>query len=103
MKQKVFAIRIKDKEDMAVLESTVGGLLGGEQNKCALVRSHEFVSLRLSALYGRGTAPVSVYGGDLQIHLDADRNVTVYLLASAVDMDESLLGKRTEPEPDQDF
>jgi hypothetical protein len=103
MRQKVFAINITSKEDMAVLESTVGSLLGGEQNKCALVRSQEFIKLRLSALYGRGERAMSVYGGDLQIKLDADRTVTVYHLSFGVDQDETLLGKRAECEPDTDF
>ena len=103
MRQKVYSIRIRDKEDMAVLESTLGGLLGGEQNKCALVRSFEFVNLRLSALYGRGPPAMSVYGGDLQIALAADKNVTIYHLSSTVDVEESLLGKRVESEPDQEF
>lgn len=103
MRQRVFVIRIRGKEDMAVLESTVGGLLGGEQNKCALIRSFEFVNLRLSALYGRGAPSMSVYGGDLQITLDSDKIVTVYHLSTSVDVDESLLGKRIESEPDQDF
>lgn len=103
MRQKVFSIRVQDKSDMDVLESTVGRLLGGEQNKCALVRSQEFIKLRLSALYGRGDKVMSVYGGDLQISLDSDRMVTVYHLSSGVDPDESLLGKRVECEPDTDF
>lgn len=99
MRQKVFVQRIEGKEDMALLESTIGCLLGGEKNKCSLVRCNEFVQLRLRALYGKGVAPVHVYGEGLQISLTADNVASVYLLTSYVEPDEGLLGKRSEPEP----
>ena len=99
MRQKVFVQPIRGKEDMALLESTIGSLLGGEQNKCSLVRSNEFVQLRLCALYGRGARPVHVYGEGLQISLEKDNVASVYLLCSNVELEqETLLGKRSEPE-----
>lgn len=104
MRQKVFVQRIGDKEDMTRLEETIGGLLGGEHNKCSLVRCNEFVQLRLCALYGRGSRPVHVYGEGLQISLDVDNVASVYLLSSLVDTDEPLgvlLGKRAEPDERQ--
>lgn len=99
MRQKVFVQRIEGKEDMALLESTIGCLLGGEKNKCSLVRCNEFVQLRLCALYGKGVAPVHVYGEGLQISLSVDNVASVYLLTSYVEPDEGLLGKRSVPEP----
>lgn len=103
MRQKVFVQSIGDKEDMTRLEEAVGGLLGGEHNKCSLVRCNEFVQLRLCALYGKGSRPVHVYGEGLQITLDMDNVASVYLLSSLTDADEplSFLGKRVEPDERQ--
>lgn len=98
MRQKVFVLRIESKEDMSRLESTIGGLLGGEHNKCSLIRCNEFIQLRLCALYGKGVAPIHVYGEGLQISLDTNNVASVYLLTSFVEPDEGLLGKRSEPE-----
>ena len=102
MRQKVFVQRVESKEDMSVLESTIGSLLGGEKNKCSLIRCSEFVQLRLRALYGKGKAPVHVYGEGLQISLDLDNVATVYLLTSYVEADEGLLGKRSQPEDEDE-
>lgn len=102
MRQKVFVQPVKGKEDMSVLESTIGSLLGGEKNKCSLTRCSEFVQLRLRALYGKGKAPVHVYGEGLQISLDVDNVATVYLLTSYVEPDEGLLGKRSQPEEEEE-
>jgi hypothetical protein len=99
MRQKVFMLQIQSKEDMSLLESTIGGLLRGEHNKCALIRCNEFIQLRLCALYGKGKAPIHVYGEGLQISLDKSNVVSVYLLTSYVEADEGLLGKRSEPDP----
>lgn len=101
MRQKVFVQRIENKEDMSRLESMIGSLLGGEHNKCSLIRCSEFIQLRLRALYGRGVSPVHVYGEGLQISLDADNVASVYLLTSYVEVDEGLLGKRSQPEADE--
>jgi hypothetical protein len=103
MRQKVFVQRITCKEDMTLLEETIGNLLGGEHNKCSLVRCNEFVQLRLCALYNRGARPVHAYGEGLQISLDVDNVASVYLLSTYVDADDALLvlGKRSEPEPEQ--
>ena len=98
MRQKVFVQRIECKEDMSRLEHTIGGLLGGEPNKCPPIRCTEFIQLRLRALYGKGAGPFHVYGEGLQISLDVDNVASVYLLTSYVEPDEGLLGKRSEPE-----
>lgn len=100
MRQKVFVQRIETKEDMSRLEHTIGGLLGGEHNKCSLIRCNEFIQLRLCALYGKGAKPMHVYGEGLQISLDRENVAAVYLLTSYVEPDEGLLGKRSEPEDD---
>jgi hypothetical protein len=101
MRQKVYVQDIGGMEDMAALELAIGGLLGGEHNKCSLVRSNEFVQLRLCALYGKGEKPMHVYGEGLQISLDDANVASVYLLCSSVDADEVLLGKRPEREHGQ--
>ena len=101
MKQKVFAKCIKGKEDMAELESTVGSLLGGEANKCSLIRSSDFIQLRLRALYncdGGGPPPLHVFGEGLQISLDQDNVASVFLLSMSVDDDVILGRKRSEPD-----
>jgi hypothetical protein len=99
MRQKVFVQHIRGKEDMTLLESTIGNLLGGEQNKCSFVRSSEFVQLRLCALYDRGVRPVHVYGEGLQISLGRDNVASVYLLCGNLEVEQDvLLGKRSEPE-----
>ena len=104
MRQKVFSIRVKCKEDMAKLESVVGGLLGGEQNKCSFVRCQDFVNLRLCALYNRGETPLSIYAENIQISLDTEKNVTVYMLSTGVEESDHILGKRAhESEQDQEF
>jgi hypothetical protein len=101
MRQKVFTRPIRSKADMALLETTIGGLLGGEHSKCSLVRTNEFVQLRLCALYNRGAPPLHVYGEGLQISLDVDNVASVYLLTTSVESDEILLlGKRQAAEPD---
>lgn len=103
MKQKVFAKRIENKKDMAELESTVGSLLGGEDNKCSLIRSNDFVQLRLRALYSReggAPLPLHVYGEGLQISLDKDNVASVFLLSVSIDDDVILGRKRPGPDPD---
>ena len=104
MKQKVFAKCIKGNKDMVELESMVGSLLGGEDNKCSLTRSSDFVQLRLRALYGRGGVPLQplhVFGEGLQISLDQDNVASVFLLSMSVDDDVILGQKRTEPDSER--
>jgi hypothetical protein len=104
MREKVFSIKIQGKEDMTKLESVVGGLLGGEQNKCSFVRCQDFVHLRLCALYNKGETPLSIYGEHFQIYLDTEKNGTVYMLSSGVEESDHILGKRAhESEQDQEF
>lgn len=103
MLYEIFSIQIAGRSDMLVLEDTIIRLLGGEQNKCALFRSQEFVNLRLRALYNRGPdCPPAVYGEGFKIFLDADKRVHVYMLELGFDMDPTYLGKRKNPDDDQD-
>ncbi len=103
-RERVFALRVKGKDDMTQIETFVGGLLGSKHSRCALVRSQDFIKLRLCALYDRGDPPMTVYGEGVQVCLDQDKNVTVYLLSnSVVDPEASvLLGKRRDPESPDD-
>ena len=95
MLYKVFSIQVKTKEDMSRLEEALVSLLGGEQSKCALVRSQEFINIRLRALYNRGPSEaIVVYGERVKICLDPDKNADVYLMELGVDAIPSLLGKR---------
>jgi hypothetical protein len=101
----VFSVRIRTKKDMAELEDTITTLLGGEQGKCALIRSQDFLALRLRALYGRESGrPLVVYGEGLKIALDLDNVGSVSLLnPPPIDpVDEAyeayMLGKRPRPE-----
>lgn len=102
MREKIVSKRIGSATDMAWVEAEIGRIMGCEERKCSLVDSNDFVSLRLCALYGRGgkKAPLSVYRGDLQIKLDSDNTLTVYLLTSELVALEDLpsLGKRLDPE-----
>jgi len=102
MKQKVFSRLVVGNKDMVELESMVGSLLGGEDNKCSLIRSSDFVKLRLRALYDReekgGSLPMHVFGEGLQISLDQGNVVSVYLLSMSVDDDVILGKKRGEPD-----
>ena len=103
MLYEIFSIQIKSREDMSTLEDTISRLLGGEQRKCALLRSQEFVNLRLRALYDRGPdrLPV-VYGEGLKISLDSDKHARVYLLQLGFDTDPVYLGKRVHPDGGDD-
>ena len=110
MSNKIFSVEIKTKKDMTVLEDMITSLLGGEQGKCALIRSQDFLALRLRALYGRESGrPLVVYGEGLKIMLDMDNVGSISLLNPApIDpVDEVyeayMLGKRlrTEDEPPQ--
>jgi hypothetical protein len=100
MSRAILTLKIKDSHDMAQLEKTVGALMGGENHKCAFVRSRDFVLLRLRALYNRpATLPkggLVVYGEGLKICLDCENNVSVYLTGHIIDIEpeEPLLGKR---------
>ena len=80
------AVRINGARDMAKVEGEIGRIMGCQNRKCSLVHSYDFVSLRLCALYGRGgkKAPLTVYRENIQISLDDNQTITVYLLTSDV-------------------
>jgi len=92
---KVFSIQVKTKEDMAKLEEALVSLLGGEQSKCAMMRSQEFINIRLRALYNRGPAEaIVVYGEKVKICLTPEKNADIYLMELGIDAVPALLGKR---------
>jgi len=79
---------------MALVEHIIGQLLGGENDKCAFVRSSEFLKLRLSALYkGPVGAMIVVYSDTVKITLDNENWARIFLLEEAV-APEGVLGKR---------
>lgn len=109
--QKVYSMKIENQRDMTVLEQTVAGMLGGEHNKCAFVRSKDFISLRLRALYNNqpNQKSCAIYGEGIKITLDAENNVSVHLLGHGIELQEQepeesepseavLLGKRPCPD-----
>ncbi len=85
MLQKVFAINVKGKADMARLEAVVVGLLGGEHNRCSFLRSGEYQRFRTVALYGPGGrlneefSPVTVHFEGLKLVLTSTRLACVYV------------------------
>jgi hypothetical protein len=99
-RERVFALQVQGKDDMTRIEKVVGGLLGSKGSRCALVRSQDFINLRLCALYNRGQPPMTVYGEGVQVCLDREKNVTVYLFPNTAVVPDArvLLGKRSEPE-----
>lgn len=101
----VFSRKIASQRDMGELEDTLSSLLGGEQHKCAFVRSQDFVRLRLLALY-KAPPPrlLVVYGEGLKITLDSDKVASVFLLNPMLDPEPRLAGgKRAEPDDDDSF
>lgn len=85
MLQKVFAVTVQGKSDMARLESVVVGLLGGEHHRCSFLRSGEYQRFRNIALYGPGGkihepfGPVSVHFEGLKLVLTPTRLACVYV------------------------
>lgn len=100
---KVFSIQIQTSEDMAKLEEALVRLVGGERSKCTLIRSQEFVNLRLRALYDRGPEDrIVAYGGRIKVCLESDKTADVYLMEFGLDSVPALLGKRLCPDEDGD-
>lgn len=92
---KVFSIKVESKDDMAKLEDALVCLMGGERSKCALIRSQDFVNIRLRALYDRGPSErIVVYGERVKVCLELDKTVEIYLMELGVDGVPVLSGKR---------
>jgi hypothetical protein len=93
---KVCSAFIETKEDMNEMEKKLVGLLGGEQGKCAFMRSKEYVALRLRALYSKDAIdkPMIVYGEGIKLSLNPNKTLDLYLLEMGVDDDVTMLGKR---------
>jgi hypothetical protein len=62
MLQKMFSIRVSNKNDMARLEEVVIGLLGGEHHRCAFLRSGEYQRFRNEALYSPASSTSELSG-----------------------------------------
>ena len=102
---KLFSIRVTNKQDMAKLEEVVASLLGGERGKCSFIRSHEFVQLRLKALYPRKqdavrTQNISVYCEGLKLTLTPTGTMFVLTTEPYVEPQEELDDAPDSPFPE---
>lgn len=81
MLQKVFAVTVKGKSDMAQLESVVVGLLGGEHHRCSFLRSGEYQRFRNAALYTTTVSDdtISVHFEGLKLVLTPNHLACVYI------------------------
>lgn len=96
MREKVASVRVTTKDDMTRLEQELCRVVGAK-SMCSLLRSGEYIRIRLCALYDRGKAPLSAYAQNVQIHLSEDKTVSVFLLSSQLLGDDTIvLGKRKE-------
>jgi len=107
MRQAVYSIHIGNREDMRKLEDYITLLLKGENNQCSFIRTQEFVSMRLHALYRPPPADdITVYGDNIKIVLDSHKDATVYIMDQGfIDESETFTsGKRPAPdEPSTDI
>jgi hypothetical protein len=103
MKEKMFSQTIRCRQDMDNVEKTIISLMGSDENTCTFLRTHDFLKIRMCALYKRLPPPLSAYSGNFQICLDRDMKISIYLLSTDVE-EESLAttGKRAEPDIEDD-
>ena len=103
MKEKMFSQTIRCKRDMDMVEKTIISLMGHQENTCTFLRTHDFLKIRMCALYNKCSPPLSVYFGNFQIHLDRDMLLSIYLLSANVE-EEAVVGtgKRGEPDMEDD-
>lgn len=99
MRERVVGVRIASKDDMTRVEQELCKVIGSK-GKCTLLRSKDFIRLRLCALYGRGEPPMSVYSHNVQVHLSEDKTVSIFLLSTELLGAEGVvvLGKRANPD-----
>jgi hypothetical protein len=100
MREKVVAVRIASKDDMTRVEEELCKVIGSK-GKCTLLRSEDFIRLRLCALYDRGDPPMSVYSHNVQVHLSEDKTVSIFLLSTELLGGVEgvvVLGKRADPD-----
>ena len=90
MLQKMFSLRVQGKQDMARFEEVVIGLLGGEHNRCAFLRSGEYQRFRNTALYvppdrnAETFALTTVHLEGLKLTLTPTRIACVYVTDACV-------------------
>ena len=79
---------IKSRLDMVEIESTITKELGGENNRCAFLRSKAYMQLRMAALYHVNPEPLSVFHHPINVSLGkgpgGERMVAVKLLYEPV-------------------
>lgn len=79
---------IKSRLDMEEIESTITKELGGENNRCAFLRSKAYMQLRIAALYHVDPEPMSVFHDPINVSLgkgpEGEKMVSVKLLYEPV-------------------
>lgn len=101
MRERLATVRILGKDDMTSVEKRLAQILGGKEDaKCTLLRSEDFIKLRLCALYDIGKAPLSVYHENVQVHLGENKTISIFLLCteylSEDDDSNALSGRKRE-------
>jgi len=80
--------QIKSRLDMAEIESTITKELGGENNRCAFLRSKAYMQLRMAALYHVDPEPMTVFHDPICVSLgkgpEGEKMVSVKLLYEPV-------------------
>ena len=94
----VYSRRIASKEDMSELEQVMTRINGGQ--RCAFMRSQDYIRFRLAALYNTMELPVEAYGDTMKVTLDSERTATIYILVHVVTEEDTELGKRPAMDPD---
>jgi hypothetical protein len=61
---------ITSTRDMDDIESAITAELGGENHRCAFLRSQSYLRLRIAALYKAEQAPYTAYFSTLKVALD---------------------------------
>ena len=61
--------QIKSRLDMVEIESVIMRELGGENNRCAFLRSKAYIQLRVAALYHVDPEPLSVFHYPISVSL----------------------------------
>jgi hypothetical protein len=76
--------QIKSQLDMAEIESVIMKELGCENNRCAFLRSKQYIQFRVAALYHVSPEPISIFHEPIHLSLGkgpgGEKMVTVKLI-----------------------
>ncbi len=79
---------IKSRLDLLEIESAIIKELGGENNRCAFLRSNAYIQLRVAALYHVNPEPMSIFYDPISVSLakgpEGEKRVIVKLLYEPV-------------------